>query len=287
MSTPHPDPSTARLLNTLRAIFTRQLPDEAAPSQLPMLAAALAAGGIAMLHGDTAPALYAQSGVVFNQWAEAVLALYARLSEVLFPSFNQASAFYADSEWPPLIGIQGQALPVIAVIAAYVLPFAAARAGTETTPLELLGVVDLILDALEAHDLQPESYRSLRAAGADALRLILEQPVRVVALAPPAAELANIVRAPNVPGDQPVAPVPNSVVAEPVVPSVEVAPPVTSQAEPPHLPIEAAPNLPPLIMPSAPPRPRPPAAKSRPRPPVPTPPPDLPHADVPRRKEDQ
>jgi hypothetical protein len=191
----------ARLERTLIAIARRYAPPLVPETwrsagdyrgSLPALARALASYNVLVLLGDLPDALAHQASVQFKAWADAYIALYTRLSETLFPSYTQASAYYADQDWPPIVIIYGAATPVIVVLAGYVAPYAAARHGTVPADVELLGMADEMLDALEADDLPRAEYRRLRADLVEALRGLLALKVRPIALTRPERPLFNL-----------------------------------------------------------------------------------------------
>jgi hypothetical protein len=125
-----------------------------------------------------------------NRWVESYVNLYDLLTRRLFPSFTKIKAFYADAEQPPIVVVQGAATPVLVVLARYVTPYVAARQSDTPSDLELFGLTDLLLEALEAGDLPRDEYRNLRDDSAAQLRRILAQPVRQRALMPPHPQLA-------------------------------------------------------------------------------------------------
>ncbi|MFQ3567951.1 MAG: hypothetical protein SNJ59_13245 [Aggregatilineales bacterium] len=191
----------ARLERTLIAIARRYAPPLVPENwrsagdyrgSLPTLARALASYNVLVLLGDLPDALAHQAPVQFKAWADAYIALYTRLSETLFPSYTQASAYYADQDWPPIVIVYGAATPVIVVLAGYVAPYAAARHGTKPADVELLGMADEILDALEADDLPRAEYRRLRADLVEALRGLLALKVRPIALTRPERPLFDL-----------------------------------------------------------------------------------------------
>lgn len=196
-----------RLRKTLIAVAHRYAPaqvsamesasNDASPEDAQAWAGALATEGVLLLMGDLPPALYEQSGVLFKAWADHYLALYGRLCAALFPSFTTINAFYADDDFPPIIGLAGEAAPVIAVLAGYVAPYAAAKADsrlplrTQVSDVELRGLMDMILDELEAGDLPSGTQRALRMEGATILRALLAEPVQPILLTPPAPALRD------------------------------------------------------------------------------------------------
>ena len=186
----------ARLDIRLDGVLTR-LARQYAPQSVPPngisaapgdLAATLAAHNLLVMLGTPSGGDDPETAVA--RWAQSYVTLYDLLTRRLFPSFTRVSAFYADGETPPIVVIQGVATPVIVALACYVVPYVAARQTTTPSDLELFGLTDLLLEALEAGDLPRDEYRRLRDNGAAQLRRILASKVRQRVLAPPHPTLA-------------------------------------------------------------------------------------------------
>lgn len=128
-------------------------------------------------------------------WGEAYSALALRVCQALFPSFVGVSVVAVDAASPPIAAFSAVCPPAIAAIGAIIAPYAAARAGTHPSDLEVRGVVELLLEALEAGDLPREAYASLREECAAMLRRLLAVPVRTIAIAKPARAIAASVGA--------------------------------------------------------------------------------------------
>src|SRR5690606_18143672 len=154
------------------------------PRPLSELAGALAANNVLVLIGDLAPELAHQAAVHFKDWADAYVQLYTQLCETLFPSFTQVNAYYADQEWPPVVVIYGAATPVIVVLAEYVAPYVVARQRQTPSDVEIRGLIDTILDELEADDLPRDEYRRLRDECVGILKQLLATQVRQLPLTP-------------------------------------------------------------------------------------------------------
>jgi hypothetical protein len=119
-------------------------------------------------------------------WTDGYQEFYRVLCEALFPSFGRVSAFYLDQEEPLMVALYGEATPVIVALAGFVTPYVVARQGTRPLEVELVGMMDMILEELEATDLPREEYRRLRDSGASLLRGLLDGGVRQLAITPPA-----------------------------------------------------------------------------------------------------
>jgi hypothetical protein len=117
-------------------------------------------------------------------WVNGYGQFYHLLARALFPSYAHLSAHYTDDKWPVVIYMQGAATPVIQRMAGYVMPYIAQRQLDATVyEAELVGLMDLILDELEAGNLPRETYKMLRAEGIALLKQMLEAQIRQLPLA--------------------------------------------------------------------------------------------------------
>jgi len=149
------------------------------PGALPDLAHSLAAYNVLLMLAD-AP----QASV--KAWTDGYQAFYQAMCSVLFPSYMRVAAFYVDQQEPLIVALYGEATPVIVAMAGFVAPYVVARQGTHPLDLEILGMMDMILDEIEATDLPREDYRRLRDSGAAILRQLLNEGVRQLPLTPSA-----------------------------------------------------------------------------------------------------
>lgn len=193
------------------------------------LAGALAAHNVLVIIGDLPPELAHQAAVHFKDWADCYVQFYTRLCQTLFPSFTQINAYYADQEWPPVVVLYGAATPLIVVLAEYVAPFVAARQERPASDVELRGLLDTILDELEAGDLPRDEYRRLLDEGVGVLKQLLAAQVRQLPLTPPAQAIAGAQTE-----TMPVPPAPPPTLP-PETPAPNVPPPVTLPEDVPAL----------------------------------------------------
>ncbi len=192
-----PDPRLERVLTaTARRYAPALLPASPAGAGMDAaacarLAAGLARANVLVLPGTLQGEHGAASGVYYTDWVSLYAGLYTRLCEVLFPSFCEVSAYYADDAMPPIVLIHGAVMPVIDVMARYTAPFvAAAQAAALPIPDDaLLGLAAQMLAALEAGDLQRMEYRRLQAECAMIMRQMIVCNVRQHSLTPPAPDL--------------------------------------------------------------------------------------------------
>jgi hypothetical protein len=161
------------------------------PRPLSELAAALANYNLLVMTGDV-PALVTDYGTQVSRWVEGYARLYDLLARTLFPSFAQVSAHYADEDVPPIVIMIGTATPVIVMLARYIAPYIVARQNSDSvSEFELHGVMDLVLEELEAGDLPREEYRQLRDDGAALLRQMLGATVIQRRVAKPHHSMAS------------------------------------------------------------------------------------------------
>ncbi len=118
-----------------------------------------------------------------NTWVGSYKTLYDLLAGALFPSYTGSSVSYSDPQLPLVVVFYGQALPVVNVLAGYIVPYIATR---QTTPggseAELWGLLERVLDELAADDLPRSAYHRLRGECATQIKLMLNTPIRQIAL---------------------------------------------------------------------------------------------------------
>lgn len=150
------------------------------------LARSLANYGLLVIMGDQPYSLQKvgrSANRQIEQWVQGYAQMYHLLCRELFPSFNQIHARDTDNRWPVVIGIKGEAIPVIQRIAGFIAPYLAHR---QLTPVvseaELIGLMEVVLDELEAASLAPDTYRQLRVEGVGLLRAMLVADIRYLSL---------------------------------------------------------------------------------------------------------
>lgn len=143
---------------------------------LPRLALALADYNYLLMWCVVPPQYATDSAYYVQEWVGNYAHLYEVLTQTLFPSFTQMSAWYADAESPPLVIIRGTATPVIRTLASFVAPYVAARqpAAALVSDYELYGLSEQILLELEAAEgLTRAEQQQLRDAVAAQVRALL------------------------------------------------------------------------------------------------------------------
>jgi hypothetical protein len=160
--------------------------------KLSEFASALAGHNVLVMAGSLPPVHAAESAPLVTQWVEGYVRLYDLLTAALFPSFNQINANYADAEQPPIVFLYGSATPVVSALAGFITPYVASRQSKlSVTDFELLGLMEIALDELEAGDLPREQYRLLREECAAQLRRMLSAEVRQLRLTEPKRALSE------------------------------------------------------------------------------------------------
>jgi hypothetical protein len=160
------------------------------PGRLSDLATALA--GYDLFVTTCQPPAGADAAAIVTPWVETYVRLYDVLARAVFPSFRQVDAYYGDYEEPPIIVIKGEATPVIMMLAGFIAPYIAARQATRSvTDFELVGLMELILDELEAGDLPREALRQVRDEAAQQVRQLLSSPVQQLRMTAPKPALAR------------------------------------------------------------------------------------------------
>jgi hypothetical protein len=154
--------------------------------QLASLARQLANFNLLVIVGDFPQSLQSLTQDVATQiqaWVNGYGQMYHLLAGALFPSYIQLNAQYADDRWPVIIYMQGAATPVIQKLAGYVAPFVVYRQmDARVSEAELLGIMDLVLDELEAGSIPRDAYKKLRADGVGILKDMLNMPIRQLPL---------------------------------------------------------------------------------------------------------
>ena len=149
--------------------------------RLPRLARGLASYNILVLMADQPYSLQniqQNVGTMIQEWANNYVDLYRRICKDLFPSFNQVNLHATDDHWPIIIYLRGTATPVIQRMAGFVAPYVVQRQFSPTiSEIELMGLMDLILDELEASTLARDTYKQLRDDCVNILKQMLATPV--------------------------------------------------------------------------------------------------------------
>ncbi len=150
--------------------------------RLPRLARGLASYNILVLMADEPYSLqniHQNMGTLIQEWANHYAEFYRRLCQDLFPSFNQVSVHGTDNRWPIIVYLQGTATPVIQRMAGFIAPYIVERQFSPTiSEVELMGLMDMVLDELEAGNLPRDAYKQLRNDCIEIIKQMLETPVQ-------------------------------------------------------------------------------------------------------------
>jgi hypothetical protein len=155
--------------------------------RLPVWVRQLANYNILVIMGDfpySLQTLGQDVNAYIQAWVNGYGQFYHLLARALFPSYAHLSAHYTDDKWPLVIYMQGAATPVIQRMAGFVAPYIVQRQlDSIVYEAELVGLMDLILDELEAGSLPRETYKALRSEGIALLKQMLAAHIRQLALA--------------------------------------------------------------------------------------------------------
>lgn len=184
---------TARIERILFKLAQQHAPHLAPPGwdqigdpieRVQKLARKLASYNLIILVGDLPAELVALREIHIQDWIRGYGQLYNLLAHGLFPSYARLNAYYADNRMPPVVVLDGQSTPVMTVFAGCICPYLGLRqpARQHVTDLELRGLMDYVLNELEASDLPRAVYEGLRETGVELLRQMLASTVKHVSL---------------------------------------------------------------------------------------------------------
>jgi hypothetical protein len=240
---PQPTPEVARLLLGLaqsHAPILLRPGQETLEVPVPVFARQLANEGLLVLLVDKTMHEVGKLPQLAAAYAEGYKQLYMLLTNVLFPSLSQIKAFHYSYSMPTLmIVLQGEADPVMEVLAGYISPYIVVRQDYDNIfSLEMHSLMQRILDRLEARRLDPAIREQVCKQGATILHNILTQPLNQLPLIGFDPEIAGMIQSKPHTGT----------LVEPVPPVSDVA---QGPAEaPPSIPPQAPRRYPPLKRPS-------------------------------------
>lgn len=147
------------------------------------IARGLAAYHLLVLVTDVVPSAQITPTRALQEWVNSYRALYNVLASNLFPSYRITQIYYTDPELPSIVVIYGQSVPLMHVLAGYIVPYVAARhARPGASEAELWGLMDIVLNQLAADDLPRREYNRVRAEAATIIKRLLALPLRQIAL---------------------------------------------------------------------------------------------------------
>lgn len=154
--------------------------------RVPRLARALADANILVLMADQPPSLAViarDAQTLVQEWVNGYWRFYTRICQEIFPSYIQLSAHTTDNQWPLVLYLRGEATPVIQRMAGYIAPYIVERQFSPiVSEAELIGLMDIVLDELEAWNLPREDYKRLRSDGAAILKEMLSAAIQQLPL---------------------------------------------------------------------------------------------------------
>ncbi len=146
------------------------------------LANALARNGILVMMGILPPNPQEGTDVHISAWVSLYSGFYDLLAETIFPSFAHFNAVYGDDQYPPLVVLRGAPDPIMRVLGGYVAPYVALRQhNTHITEAEMRGIMLMLLEDLEAHDLHWTQSNYIIARGKQLLHSLIQMPLQQVA----------------------------------------------------------------------------------------------------------
>lgn len=148
------------------------------------LARRLAYDGVLVLVGNVPQEIRAAQVIHVEDWVQSYSRLYRVLTAALLPSYAEIEAFYADNQMPVAVVLRGQALPVLGVMAGYIVPYVALRGDKNAAQsgAEIGGLIDLMLKALAADDLTRTQTEDLKLACAGAIKRIMNATLKQISL---------------------------------------------------------------------------------------------------------
>lgn len=173
------------------------------------LVSQLAAANVLVFTGEVPPDGVNLSRFLYKDWVDTLVDIYTRLAQALFPSYMQVSALYADQTPPPVAFLVGAATPVVLTLHGAILPYVTERCGTTPSDTELRGLMDGVLEDLEAVDMPRAQFRDLRDSCAVQVRELCLAPVKMRALSIIDTQSPSLPPAPpELPDDRPPEPPP-------------------------------------------------------------------------------
>ena len=181
-------PSITRLETVLKMLVKQatgqlELPMDTFNDRVEQLADRLSNEGMIVLVGDLHPNHRAQRDQHLQKWVNAYAELYYLLNLGLFEITDEPTAYVADNKYPLIVVFEAKTLVVMRVLTGLVIPYVALRqADGKASRAELRGMVEMILEELEASTLAYEKYAHIRDRGINLLDTLLKSEIRQVSL---------------------------------------------------------------------------------------------------------
>lgn len=145
--------TTKRLDNTLTSLANQYVPDALmkAPRDLdkrvPYLADSLVRVGILVMNADIPSNNYQ---FLLRRWIYGYRNIYDVLASNLFTTLRRIDLGTVDNMTPPVVVLKGQAIPIINVLAGYVVPYVTFRQQTSIlNEPEIRGIIAIMLEELD------------------------------------------------------------------------------------------------------------------------------------------
>ena len=162
------NPSITRLETILKMLVKQvtgqlEIPQDSFNGRVEQLATRLANEGVIVLVGDLHPNYRGQRNQHLQNWVNAYAELYYLLNFGLFETTDEPSAYIADNKYPLVVVFEAQTLVVMRVLTDLIIPYIALRqADGKASRAELRGMVEMMLEELEASTLSHETYAHIR-----------------------------------------------------------------------------------------------------------------------------
>ena len=175
-----------KLAQRYRPYLLNNLPADM-DDRLRHLADGLAKEGVLVIVGEVPDEYYAEQ---VSKWVGAYGDLCMLMAKGLFPSLAKLEAVYADNNRPPIVVIDGQPAAVMEQLGRYVVPFIAMRQNdNRVTDAELRGLMQFMLDELEAQEIDRAVYNYMWQEGIKILRHMLNMNMTHYSVTSPARPL--------------------------------------------------------------------------------------------------
>lgn len=182
------NPAITRLETVLKMLVKQvtgrlDVPEESFNDRVEQLALRLAGEGVIVLVGDLHPDNRGRRDQHLQKWVNAYAELYYLLNVGLFDITDEPTAYVADNKYPLIVVFEARTLVVIRVLTGLIIPYIALRqADGKTSRAELRGMIEMMLEELEASTLPYEKYTHIRDRGINLLDTLLKSEIRQVSL---------------------------------------------------------------------------------------------------------
>ena len=181
-------PTTTRLETILKVLIKQvtghlDIPEESFNDRVEQLALRLVKEGMIILVGDLHPSYRGQRDALVQKWVNTYAELYYLLNIGLFDITDEPTAYVADHKYPLIVVFEARTLVIVRVLTGLIIPYIALRqADGKASRAELRGMIEMMLEELEASDLSYEKYAHIRNRGIALLDALLKSEVRQVSL---------------------------------------------------------------------------------------------------------